>query len=88
MGKRTGKDAKSGKQTYPAVIGEQASVQRAQEMADQAIASLEPFKDAANSFGITCPIRRGPNPLKTEPLFTTCSIIRIRSTTLCLRWLV
>ncbi|MDG1872707.1 MAG: polyprenyl synthetase family protein [Mariniblastus sp.] len=49
MGKRTGKDAKSGKQTYPAVIGEQASVQRAQEMADQAIASLEPFKDAATA---------------------------------------
>jgi geranylgeranyl diphosphate synthase type II len=34
MGKRTGKDAELGKQTYPAVIGEEASVVRAQEMAD------------------------------------------------------
>jgi geranylgeranyl diphosphate synthase type II len=47
MGKRTGKDAALGKQTYPAVIGEQASEARAQEMALAAIDSLKPFKDAA-----------------------------------------
>lgn len=47
MGKRTGKDAELGKQTYPAVIGEEASEARAQEMADAAIDSLKPFKDAA-----------------------------------------
>jgi geranylgeranyl diphosphate synthase type II len=49
MGKRTGKDAELGKQTYPAVIGEEASVVRAQEMADAAIESLRPFKDAATA---------------------------------------
>ncbi len=47
MGKRIGKDAVLGKQTYPAVIGEQASEARAQEMALAAIDSLGPFKDAA-----------------------------------------
>jgi geranylgeranyl diphosphate synthase type II len=47
MGKRTGKDAEKGKQTYPAVLGEQASVLRANEMAQAAIDSLKPFKDAA-----------------------------------------
>ena len=49
MGKRTGKDAELGKQTYPSVLGEQASVQRAQEMAEKAIESLKPFKDAATA---------------------------------------
>ena len=49
MGKKTNKDAELGKQTYPSVIGEEASVQRAQEMADAAIASLKPFKDAATA---------------------------------------
>ena len=47
MGKRTGKDAVLGKQTYPAVIGEEASKARAAEMALAAIDSLKPFKDAA-----------------------------------------
>ncbi len=47
MGKRTGKDAEKGKLTYPAVIGEEASEVRAQEMAQAAIDSLKPFKDAA-----------------------------------------
>lgn len=47
MGKRTGKDAEAGKQTYPAVIGEQASQQRAQEMADKAVAAIEGFGDIA-----------------------------------------
>ena len=49
MGKKTNKDAELGKQTYPSVIGETASVQRAQEMADAAIDSLKPFKDAATA---------------------------------------
>lgn len=47
MGKHTGKDAERGKQTYPAVLGEEASEQRAQEMAQAAIDSLKPFHDAA-----------------------------------------
>ena len=47
MGKRTGKDAGLGKQTYPAVIGEKQSETRAQEMAQAAIDSLKPFGDAA-----------------------------------------
>jgi geranylgeranyl diphosphate synthase type II len=47
MGKRTGKDAAAGKQTYPAVIGEQASRQRAQEMADKAVAAIEGFGEIA-----------------------------------------
>ena len=49
MGKKTGKDADLGKQTYPSVIGEESSVIRAQEMADKAIDSLKPFKDAATA---------------------------------------
>lgn len=49
MGKRTGKDAQLGKQTYPAVIGEEASEARAEEMAQAAIDSLKPFKDAATA---------------------------------------
>ena len=49
MGKRTGKDAERGKQTYPAVIGERESEHRARQMVDQAIAALAPFKDAATA---------------------------------------
>ena len=49
MGKRTGKDAELGKQTYPAVIGEEESELRAQQMVKAAIESLEPFKDAATA---------------------------------------
>lgn len=47
MGKRTGKDAELGKQTYPSVMGVEASEIRANEMAQTAIDSLKPFKDAA-----------------------------------------
>ncbi|MEL7496787.1 MAG: polyprenyl synthetase family protein [Planctomycetota bacterium] len=47
MGKRTGKDAEKGKQTYPAVIGERQSEDRAKEMVQSAIDSLTPFQDAA-----------------------------------------
>ena len=52
MGKRTGKDAEHGKQTYPSVIGEEASELRAQEMAQAAIDSLKPFKDAATPLNL------------------------------------
>jgi geranylgeranyl diphosphate synthase type II len=47
MGKQTGKDAELGKQTYPSVIGEQASENRAQEMADEAVAAIDGFGDIA-----------------------------------------
>lgn len=49
MGKRTGKDAEHGKQTYPSVIGEEASVARAHEMAAQAIESLRIFGEAGKA---------------------------------------
>lgn len=47
MGKKTGKDADAGKQTYPSVIGQEASQQRANEMIEQAIAAIEIFGEAA-----------------------------------------
>lgn len=47
MGKRTGKDAEKGKQTYPAVIGERQSELRAKEMVELAIDSLKTFGEAA-----------------------------------------
>ena len=46
MGKKTGKDAEAGKQTYPAVIGQAASEQRANDMVQQAIESIKMFGDA------------------------------------------
>ena len=46
MGKKTGKDAQAGKQTYPTVIGQAASRQRANEMIEQAIAAITMFGDA------------------------------------------
>jgi len=46
MGKKTGKDAQAGKQTYPAVIGQAASQQRANDMIEQAVAAIEMFGDA------------------------------------------
>jgi geranylgeranyl diphosphate synthase type II len=47
MGKRTGKDAGRGKQTYPAVLGVEQSEIRARENVDAAIAALLPFGDDA-----------------------------------------
>ncbi len=47
MGKRTGKDAGRGKQTYPAVLGVEQSEIRARENAEAAIAALSPFGDDA-----------------------------------------
>ena len=46
MGKKTGKDAEAGKQTYPAVIGQAASEQRAKNMVQQAVESITMFGDA------------------------------------------
>jgi len=46
MGKKTGKDAEAGKQTYPSVIGQEASQQRANDMIEQAIAAIEIFGEA------------------------------------------
>lgn len=47
MGKRTGKDAGRGKQTYPAVLGIAQSEIRARENVEAAIAALSPFGDDA-----------------------------------------
>ena len=47
MGKRIGKDASQGKLTYPALLGEEQSEARAQQMAEAAIASIEPFGESA-----------------------------------------
>jgi len=47
MGKRAGKDADLGKLTYPAVLGEEKSEQRAREVAQAAIDALEPFGESA-----------------------------------------
>ena len=46
MGKKIGKDADAGKQTYPSVIGQEASQQRAKDMIEQAIAAIEIFGEA------------------------------------------
>ena len=40
IGKRTGKDADRGKLTYPGLIGESASLERASEMAEAAISAI------------------------------------------------
>lgn len=48
MGKAVRKDAKAGKQTYPAVVGVEASRAVAAEMAQRAIDALSPFGDAAD----------------------------------------
>jgi len=47
MGKKTGKDAEAGKQTYPSVIGQAASEQRAKDNVQQAIEAIALFGDAA-----------------------------------------
>lgn len=47
MGKRIGKDADRGKLTYPAVLGESQSEQRAQVMVETAIEALQSFGPAA-----------------------------------------
>ena len=47
MGKRTGKDADRGRLTYPSVLGEAESESFLHEITEKAIASIEPFCDAA-----------------------------------------
>jgi geranylgeranyl diphosphate synthase type II len=43
LGKTAGKDAKAGKVTYPAVVGLEKSKQLGKQLADEAVAVLEPF---------------------------------------------
>jgi len=47
VGKRVGKDSKRGKTTYPAVLGIEASHQRAETLIDEACRSIEMFGEAA-----------------------------------------
>ncbi|MDC0311441.1 polyprenyl synthetase family protein [bacterium] len=49
MGKKIGKDAALGKQTYPAVLGEAASEARAHQMVEAAIEALKPFGEQAKA---------------------------------------
>jgi len=53
LGKTAGKDASSGKVTYPAVFGLEESRSRARELVAQAIAELEPFGPAG---GLLCEV--------------------------------
>jgi geranylgeranyl pyrophosphate synthase len=48
MGKAVAKDAEAGKQTYPAAVGLEESRRIARELADQAVAALQPFGPAAD----------------------------------------
>jgi len=49
LGKTAGKDTKAGKITYPAIVGMKKSKRLAEELVDEAIAALEPFKDKADT---------------------------------------
>ncbi len=49
MGKRLGKDSTRGKNTYPAIIGEQASRELAEKLIEQACTSLEIFGERAHA---------------------------------------
>jgi len=49
LGKTAGKDRKAGKATYPAVLGLQKSRQLAKNLADEAVAVLEPFGHKADT---------------------------------------
>ena len=49
LGKTSGKDARQGKQTYPAVVGLDKSKKLAEKNADEAIAALKPFGEKAES---------------------------------------
>ena len=48
LGKTAGKDAKADKCTYPAVVGIERSKQLAKQLADEAVALLEPFGQKAD----------------------------------------
>jgi geranylgeranyl diphosphate synthase type II len=47
LGKTSGKDARQGKQTYPAVVGLEKSREVAQKIADEAVVALRPFGEKA-----------------------------------------
>ncbi len=47
LGKTSGKDARQGKQTYPAVVGLEKSRELAEKIADEAVAALRPFGEKA-----------------------------------------
>ena len=49
LGKTAGKDARSAKCTYPAVVGMEKSKQLAKKLADEAVAILEPFGEKADT---------------------------------------
>ena len=51
LGKTVGKDAASGKVTYPAVFGLAECHRRARQLVDQALANLEPFGERAALLG-------------------------------------
>jgi geranylgeranyl diphosphate synthase type II len=48
LGKTSGKDAKQGKATYPAVVGLEKSRKLARKLAGEAVAALEPFGEKAD----------------------------------------
>ncbi len=47
LGKTSGKDARQGKQTYPAVVGLEKSKKSAEKIACEAVAALKPFGEKA-----------------------------------------
>jgi len=49
LGKTSGKDAKQGKTTYPAVVGLERSKQLAEKLADEAVTAIEPFGEKADA---------------------------------------
>jgi len=48
LGKTSGKDARQGKQTYPAVVGLERSRELAKKIADETVAALRPFGEKAD----------------------------------------
>lgn len=53
-GKRTGKDAAAGKLTYPSVLSVEGSRREVRDLADRAMASLEPLDEKAVGLGDLC----------------------------------
>jgi geranylgeranyl pyrophosphate synthase len=49
LGKTSGKDARQGKQTYPAVVGLEKSRELAGKLADEAVSALGPFGEKADA---------------------------------------
>jgi len=49
LGKTSGKDAKQGKATYPAIVGMEKSLRHAEKLANEAVAALEPFGSKAET---------------------------------------